>query len=67
MKKVYNSFDEINYELKRLDLERKIAWEELKGLKGDVKEDLQPLNWVQTALSYTAKIGSFVMFKKFMK
>jgi len=67
MKKDYNSFEEITYELQRLDLERKIAWEEFKGLKGDIKEDLQPLNWVQTALNYTAKIGSLVMFKKFMK
>ena len=67
MKKVYKSFDEIELELKRLDLERQIAWEELKGLKGDVKEDLKPLNWVHTSLNYIGKFGSLLFVKKLFK
>ncbi|WP_066219325.1 DUF6327 family protein [Formosa haliotis] len=67
MKKDYNSFDEIEYELKRLDLERQIAWEEMKALKIDVQEDLKPLNWVHTAINYTGKIGSLMFMKKLFK
>ncbi|MGB3608703.1 MAG: hypothetical protein WA775_01190 [Psychroserpens sp.] len=63
----YNTFDEIEFDLKRLDLERSIALEELKGIKGDFAEDLTPPNWVQTAISLGAKIGSFMLFKKMVK
>ncbi|WP_435138816.1 hypothetical protein [Formosa sp. A9] len=64
MKKDFKTFKEVEYELKRLDLERKIAWEEMRGLKGQVKEDLQPVNWVQSALSIGFKYGAFALFKK---
>ncbi|WP_159023859.1 hypothetical protein [Formosa sp. L2A11] len=67
MKKEFTNFDEIRQELKRLDLERQIAWEEMKGLKGDVQEDLKPLNWLHTALNYTGKIGSLMFLKKIFK
>ena len=40
--KQYNNLKEINHDLKRLSLERQIAWEEMKGLKEDFKESLQP-------------------------
>lgn len=64
MKKDFKTFTEVEHELKRLDLERKIAWEELKGIKEDVKEDLQPLNWVQTILNMGIKYGAFALFKR---
>ena len=67
MKKEFTNFDEIKLELKRLDLERQIAWEELKGLKEDVKEDLNPLSWVSTALNYMGKVGSLYFIKKLFK
>ncbi|QDO94324.1 hypothetical protein FNB79_10255 [Formosa sediminum] len=67
MKKDFTNFDDIKLELKRLDLERQIAWEEMKALKGDVKEDLKPLNWVHTVINYTGKIGSLVFLKKLFK
>ena len=46
--KVYQSFEEIDQELKRLNLERKITLEELKLTHNQIKEDLTPLNWVET-------------------
>ncbi|MBP1841603.1 hypothetical protein [Formosa algae] len=67
MRKEFTNFDEIKLELKRLDLERQIALEEFKALKGNVKEDLKPLNWVHTAINYTGKIGSLVFLKKLFK
>ncbi|MDW5288244.1 hypothetical protein [Formosa sp. PL04] len=67
MKKEFKNFEEIKLELKRLDLERQIAWEEMKGLKEDVKEDLNPLNWIQTVLNYIGKVGSLMFIKKMFK
>ncbi|WP_299334147.1 hypothetical protein [uncultured Psychroserpens sp.] len=65
--KDYTTFEEIEYDLKRLKLERQIAYEELKGIKGDIKEDLKPIHWMQTALKYVGKYGSYVLIKKIVK
>ncbi|MFB9054117.1 hypothetical protein ACFFVB_13595 [Formosa undariae] len=67
MKTDFKNFKEIKTELKRLDLERQIATEEFKALKGDIQNDLRPLNWVQTVVEYTGKIGSLVLMKKMFK
>ncbi|MHA7943739.1 hypothetical protein ACJOV8_011760 [Formosa sp. 3Alg 14/1] len=67
MKTDFKNFKEIKLELRRLDLERQIATEEFKALKGDIKQDLKPLNWVQTVVEYTGKIGSLVLMKKMFK
>ncbi|MGB5229789.1 MAG: hypothetical protein WBN55_16090 [Eudoraea sp.] len=53
----YKNKDEINHALKRLSLERQIAWEEIKGLKGDFKESIQPYNWFGPILSYAKQYG----------
>ena len=65
--KKYTTFEDIEYDLKRLDLERQIAFEELKELKGDFKDDLRPAHWVQTGLKYAAKFGSLMLLKKLIK
>ncbi|MCK0124419.1 DUF6327 family protein [Gelidibacter sp. F2691] len=65
--KTYQSFDEIEYELNKLKLERQIAWEELKGVKHEFQEDMQPLNWVSTALKFAGQYGVFVILKKFFR
>ncbi|MEZ4856491.1 MAG: DUF6327 family protein [Gelidibacter sp.] len=65
--KGYTSFDDIENDLKRLKLERDIAWEELKVLKSEFKQDLQPYNWMQTALKYIGKYGVLMLFKKILK
>jgi hypothetical protein len=62
--KQYKSFSEIEFDLKRLNLERQIAFEELKGIKGDYAESLKPANWLQTAFKYVFKIGSLMLVKK---
>jgi len=67
MTKVYNNFDDIELDLKRLDLERQIAKEELLGVKGDLKESLQPAQWMQTGIKVAGKIGSMVLMKKLFK
>lgn len=64
---MYNNFEEIEYDLQRLDLERKIALEELKGLKQEVKEDLSPYNWLSTSISLVKKYGILYLIKKILK
>jgi len=63
----YSNFKEINHDLKRLDLERQIALEEIKGLKSEVKEDLSPYNWLATAMSAVKKYGILYLVRKIIK
>ncbi|MDO6598144.1 DUF6327 family protein [Oceanihabitans sp. 2_MG-2023] len=65
--KTYKSFKDIDNDLRRLDLERQIAWEELKLVKEDIKEDLQPINWVRSAIKMAGKMGGFMLLKKIIK
>ncbi len=65
--KNYQSFTEIETDLKRLNLERKIAFEEMKLLKTEFKEDLKPSNWINTILQVVGKYGLYVLMKKFLK
>ncbi|WP_282178714.1 DUF6327 family protein [Maribacter stanieri] len=64
---MYKNFDEIEFNLKRLKLERQIALEKLKGLKQDVQEDLSPYNWVSTAFSAAKKFGMLYIMRKVVK
>jgi hypothetical protein len=64
--KTYTSFKEINNDLKRYQLERDIAWEELKLIKSEYKEDLQPLNWISTALKLTGKYSFIALIKNWL-
>lgn len=65
MKPIYTNFKDLDTDIKRLDLERKIAWEELKLLKTEVKADFRPFNWVEPIIKVASKYGVFVLFKKF--
>ena len=64
---MYKNFEEIEFNLKRLKLEREIALEELKGLKQDVQEDLSPYKWVSTAFSAAKKFGMLYIMRKVVK
>lgn len=64
--KTYTSFEEIDNDLKRYKLERDIAWEELKLIKTEFKEDLQPLNWISTALKLTGKYSFIALIRKWI-
>lgn len=65
--KQYNNFEEIRYDLKRLSLERQIAWEEMKGIKQEVKDELQPYYWLGTLLSAVKKYGLLYLIRKLFK
>jgi hypothetical protein len=65
--KQYQSFEDIETDLKRLNLERKIALEEMKLLKSEFQEDLKPANWLSTILNLAGKYGLYMLLKKFIK
>tara|TARA_R110000796_G_scaffold37722_4_gene95240 strand:- start:138922 stop:139128 length:207 start_codon:yes stop_codon:yes gene_type:complete len=65
--KNYNSFEEIELDLKLLSLERKIAVEELKSLKHKVQEDLQPIHWIQSGFKMAGKLSTIMLLKKIFK
>ncbi|WP_405608093.1 hypothetical protein [Polaribacter sp. Asnod1-A03] len=65
--KIYESFDDIEIELKKLALEKKIALEELKIVKHDFEEVLRPINWLNSFLKFASKYGFLMLFKKLFK
>lgn len=65
--KIYNSFDEIEFELKKLSLERQIAVEELRARGYELKEELKPVNWILSILKLTKKFGIIMLLKKIFK
>ena len=65
--KHYKTEQQIKQELRRLQLEKEIAWEELKTLKGDFKESLQPYQWMQTGLKIFSKFGVMMLVRKIIK
>ncbi|WP_179319550.1 DUF6327 family protein [Winogradskyella helgolandensis] len=62
----YTTFEDIDNDLKRFKLERDIAWEELKLTKNEFKEDLEPLNWVSSALKLTGKYSFIALIRKWI-
>ncbi|WP_179346153.1 DUF6327 family protein [Winogradskyella ursingii] len=64
MSKVYTTFEQIESDLKRFKLERDIAWEELKLVKNEYKDELKPLNWITSALKFTSKYGIMLILKR---
>jgi len=65
--KQYSSFEEIEYDLKRLDLKREIALEEMKGLKYEIRDELSPYNWIKTAYKILGKVGTVLIVKKIFR
>lgn len=64
--KTYTTFEEIENDLKLHKLERDIAWEELKLIKTEYKQDLEPLNWISTALKLTGKYSFIAMIRNWL-
>lgn len=64
---MYTNFEQIDYDLKRLNLERQIALEEIKGLKEDIKDDLSPYSWMTTVLSAVKKYGILYLIRKVVR
>lgn len=65
--KTFESFDDIEKELKKLALEKEIALEELKIVKHDFEHVLKPINWLNSILNVASKYGFFMLLKKVFK
>lgn len=65
--KHYKTEQQIKQDLRRLQLKKEIAWEELKTLKDDFKESLQPYQWMQTGLKLFSKFGVMMLVRKIIK
>lgn len=65
--KNYSSFEDIDFELKRLKLERQIGIEQLKGIKGEFADDIKPANWIGTISQFAWKYGLFILVKKIFR
>lgn len=65
--KTYESFEDIDRDLKQLSLERQIALEQLKGVKNDFEESLKPLSIVSTGFKFLSKYGTLLFIKKIFK
>lgn len=63
----FKTEEDIERALKKLNLEKQIAWEELKGIKGDFKEAIQPPHWLQTGYRMFSKFGMMMLLKKIIK
>ena len=68
MKKNISSFEDIENNLKILNLRRQIAVEELKIAKKSIAQDLNPMEWINPDLvKSTSKLGLLYIIKKFLK
>ena len=65
--KQYRTQEDIKRDLRRLQLEKQIAWEELKVVKSEFKETLQPYTWLQTGFKMASKVGIMMLIKKIIK
>ena len=65
--KTYKDAASVERDLKILDLERKIALEEIKHLKEDYIEDLRPINWLSSGLKYAGNFAGMMIIKKIFK
>lgn len=65
--KTYTSFIEIEKDLRKLELEKEIAKEELKIVKRDFEEFLTPVNWLTSILRAVSKYGVLLTIKRFFK
>jgi hypothetical protein len=63
----YTSFDDINRDLKRLNLERKIALEELKAQRNYISEEIGHYSWVNWILKIGKKYGVMLLLRKVFK
>jgi len=63
----FNSFKELEMELKRLSLEREIAKEKLKGSKLEIQSEIDSINWLKSAVNVFKKYGALVLLRRLLK
>lgn len=64
---VYSSFEDIDQDLKILNLERQIAREELRNVGVEFKESLTPKHILLTAFSAIKDYGIYYIIRRILK
>lgn len=65
--KTYTSFAEIEKDLRKLELEREIAKEQLKIVKHNFEDFLKPVNWMTSVFKMISKYGILLLIKRIFK
>lgn len=65
--KTYTSFLEIEKDLRKLELEKNIAKEELKIVKHNFEGILEPINWINSIFKTVSKYGILLLIKRIFK
>ncbi|TNJ45397.1 hypothetical protein KFZ70_06190 [Tamlana fucoidanivorans] len=65
--KIYHNLESVERDLKILNLERKIALEELKHLKKDYEDSVKLPQWLQTGVELGSKLSTFLFLRKLFK
>lgn len=65
--RTYTSFIEIEKDLRKLELEKAIAKEELKIVKHNFERYLQPVHWISSILKMASKYGIVLLIKRILK
>lgn len=65
--KTYESLKEIELDLKKINLERQIAIEELKIAKHELENGFKPINLFGSFLKMASKYGFLLLFKRLFK
>ena len=65
--RVYESFEQIEADLKLLSLEKQIGLEELKLVKSDFQDSLKPLSILASIGKFASKYGALILLKKIFR
>lgn len=63
----FNSFKELEMELRRISLKREIAKEKLKGSKLEIQSELDSINWLKGTVNVLKKYGTLVLLRRLLK
>ena len=66
-KRIYNSHKEIKRDLKVLKLKQQIAHEELRLIQYKLKDNLKPVNLLDSVFSALKKYGAILLVKTVLK
>lgn len=65
--KQYNTYEDVQRDLKRLNLERHIAWENMKLQKNKIGDELQPKQWMVTVYKVVQKYGVYILMRRLLR
>ncbi|WP_343487306.1 hypothetical protein [Allomuricauda sp. d1] len=63
----FNSFEELDLELKQVYLKKEIAKERIKGLGLEVQHELNSISWLKKGLNGIIKYGALLFVRKLIK